>query len=116
MVAECSIIQKDISELKDVADSSSEIFGVNIVNHADVYYYSSYMFVIFINANTNKYRNKNKEKMETYLKHYSISILQACDNLPRCPTGHMLNFAKQKSDLHCVIARPFSVQDVTDSH
>ena len=32
----------------------SKIFGINIVNHADFYYSSSYMFVIFINANTNK--------------------------------------------------------------
>ena len=55
MVAECSIIQKDISELKDGDEMMlvSEIFGVNIVNHSD-FYYSSYMFVIFINANTNK--------------------------------------------------------------
>ena len=60
----------------------SEIFGVNIVNHADFYYSSSYMFVIYINANTNKYRDKNKENMETYLKHYSVSILRAFDNLP----------------------------------
>ena len=62
----------------------SKIFGVNIVNHADFYYSSSYMFVIFINANTNKLRDKYKEKMETYLNLYnSVSILRACDNLPR---------------------------------
>ena len=55
MVAECSIIQKDISELKKIEMMQvSKIFGVYIVNHADFYYSSSYMFVIFINANTNK--------------------------------------------------------------
>ena len=56
MVAECSIIQKDISELKERDEMMlvSEIFGVNIVNHSDFYSSSSYMFDIFINANTNK--------------------------------------------------------------
>ena len=56
MVAECSIIQKDISELKEGDEMMlvSEIFGVNIVNHSDFYSSSSYMFDIFVNANTNK--------------------------------------------------------------
>ena len=54
MVAECSIYKRTYPNSKMEMIQVSEFFGVNIVSHVDFYYSSSYMFVIFLNANTKK--------------------------------------------------------------